>query len=116
MYNYELLIDCNHIFNTSSQLEILKPSNSEEFKSPNDQTVRNFPNSSYLPSSQPPSHNNWWKHLVAGAMAGIVSQTCTAPLDRLKIFKQVLIRNYLWRKTKHFILLSFNVKINSIYL
>lgn len=31
----------------------------------------------------------WWRHLVAGALAGSVSRTCTAPLDRVKVFLQV---------------------------
>ena len=31
----------------------------------------------------------WWRHLVAGALAGSVSRTCTAPLDRIKVFLQV---------------------------
>lgn len=31
----------------------------------------------------------WWRHLMAGAVAGSVSRTCTAPLDRVKVFLQV---------------------------
>lgn len=30
-----------------------------------------------------------WRQLMAGAMAGCVSRTGTAPLDRLKVFRQV---------------------------
>lgn len=31
----------------------------------------------------------WWKHLVSGAVAGAISRTGTAPLDRMKVFMQV---------------------------
>lgn len=31
----------------------------------------------------------WWRLLVSGGVAGFVSRTCTAPLDRVKIFYQV---------------------------
>ncbi|KAL0280435.1 UNVERIFIED_CONTAM: hypothetical protein PYX00_001724 [Menopon gallinae] len=31
----------------------------------------------------------WWRHLVAGGVAGAVSRSFTAPLDRLKVYLQV---------------------------
>jgi len=31
----------------------------------------------------------WWRHLAAGGMAGAVSRTATAPMDRAKVFLQV---------------------------
>ncbi len=31
----------------------------------------------------------WWRHLVAGGVAGAISRTGTAPLDRIKVFLQV---------------------------
>lgn len=35
------------------------------------------------------SSGGWWKQLVAGAVAGAVSRSGTAPLDRVKVFMQV---------------------------
>ena len=33
----------------------------------------------------------WWRHMLAGGVAGAVSRTSTAPLDRLKVFLQVCL-------------------------
>ncbi|VDP11286.1 unnamed protein product, partial [Soboliphyme baturini] len=32
---------------------------------------------------------NWWQHMISGGIAGSVSRTFTAPLDRIKVFLQV---------------------------
>lgn len=36
----------------------------------------------------------WWRHLLSGGVAGAVSRTGTAPLDRLKIMLQVMKIQY----------------------
>ena len=37
----------------------------------------------------------WWRNLVAGGMSGVISRTCTAPLDRVRIYLQVKFQVYL---------------------
>ncbi|XP_013394192.1 calcium-binding mitochondrial carrier protein SCaMC-1-A isoform X2 [Lingula anatina] len=38
-------------------------------------------------------HGGWWRHLMAGGAAGMVSRSITAPIDRLKILLQVYSTN-----------------------
>lgn len=53
----------------------------------------------------------WWRHLAAGGVAGAVSRTCTAPLDRLKVFLQVIYcykLNSMKRTSRLLILISLD--------
>ncbi|CAF0738764.1 unnamed protein product [Didymodactylos carnosus] len=43
-----------------------------------------------IPDDASIGHEKWWRHLVAGAFAGAISRTATAPFDRLKIIMQYL--------------------------
>ncbi|XP_020712989.1 calcium-binding mitochondrial carrier protein SCaMC-1-like isoform X2 [Ceratitis capitata] len=33
--------------------------------------------------------SSWWNHLIGGGVAGAISRTCTAPVDRIKIYLQI---------------------------
>jgi solute carrier family 25 phosphate transporter 23/24/25/41 len=52
----------------------------------NDGTDRTIPNDYTKNEKQ---SGLWWRNLVAGGVAGAVSRSCTAPLERTRIFLQV---------------------------
>lgn len=64
-----------------------------------EEMLRHWRTDTYLDLGEQPLPNDytkkekesglWWRNLVAGGMAGVISRTCTAPLDRVKIFMQV---------------------------
>ena len=49
----------------------------------------------------------WWRHLVSGGIAGSVSRTFTAPLDRIKVFLQVNTVLHMYRKKLNYVLFQF---------
>lgn len=51
----------------------------------------------------------WKINLMAGAMAGAVSRSCTAPLDRIKVMLQVHLYLMLLRKSVSFLADMLNV-------
>lgn len=51
----------------------------------------------------------WKINLMAGAMAGAVSRSCTAPLDRIKVMLQVHLYLMLFRKSVSFLADMLNV-------
>lgn len=51
----------------------------------------------------------WKINLMAGAMAGAVSRSCTAPLDRIKVMLQVHLYLMLFRKSVSFLAEMLNV-------
>lgn len=51
----------------------------------------------------------WKINLMAGAMAGAVSRSCTAPLDRIKVMLQVHLYLMLFRKSVSFLADMLNI-------
>ena len=45
----------------------------------------------FAPPPLPPASLVIWKALLAGGIAGIVSRTATAPLEKLKMMAQVIV-------------------------
>ena len=49
-----------------------------------------MPDEDFQPTTSENRSRLWSRNLVAGAIAGGISRTCTAPFDRLKTVMQVL--------------------------
>ena len=54
----------------------------------------NIAGSDLVPPPLPPPSIIIWRALFAGGIAGIVSRTATAPIEKIKILAQVSFANY----------------------
>ncbi|XP_031231086.1 calcium-binding mitochondrial carrier protein SCaMC-1-like isoform X5 [Mastomys coucha] len=50
-------------------------------------------------TEQEKKSGEWWKRLVAAGIASVITRTCTAPLDRMKVMMQVIKTRLILGKT-----------------
>lgn len=53
-----------------------------------------FTGADFAPPPLPPASLVLWKAIFAGGVAGIMSRTATAPLEKLKLLAQVHVLNH----------------------